>query len=183
MSSNHLILCRLILLPSIRVFSNVPVRCSHHLLRSDGQSIGASASASVLPMSIQCWFPLGLTGMIFLLFKGLSRVFSSTIVQFSCSVMSDSLWPHDPQHARPPCPSPTPGVHLNPCPLMPSNHLIFCCFLLFTSLLPYFTSPALNLSQHQGIFQWVSSLHQVAKVLEFELHHQSFQWIFRTDFL
>ena len=37
--------------------------------------------------------------------------------------------------------------------VIPSNHLIFCCFLLFTSLLPYFTSPALNLSQHQGIFQ------------------------------
>ena len=43
--------------------------------------------------------------------------------------------------------------------------------------------PALNLSQHQGLFQWVSSLHQVAKVLEFQLQHQSFQWIFRTDFL
>ena len=38
-------------------------------------------------------------------------------VQFSCSVMSDSLQPHQPQHARPPCPSPTPGVHPNPCPL------------------------------------------------------------------
>ena len=41
--------------------------------------------------------------------------------------------------------------------------------------------PALNLSQHQGLFKWVSSSHQVAKVLE--LQHQSFQWIFRTDFL
>ena len=40
-----------------------------------------------------------------------------------------------------------------------------------------------NLSQHQGLFKWVSSLHQVAKVLEFKLQHQSFQWIFRTDFL
>ena len=38
-------------------------------------------------------------------------------VQFSCSVMSDSLWPHESQHARPPCPSPTPGVHSNSCPL------------------------------------------------------------------
>ena len=38
-------------------------------------------------------------------------------VQFSCSVMSDSLQPHEPQHARPPCPSPTPRVHPNPCPL------------------------------------------------------------------
>ena len=45
-------------------------------------------------------------------------------------------------------------------------------------------SPALNLFQHQGFFfQWVSSSHQVAKVLEIQLQHQSFQWIFRTDFL
>ena len=43
--------------------------------------------------------------------------------------------------------------------------------------------PAFILSQHQGIFQWVSSSHQMAKVLEFQLQHQSFQWIFRTDFL
>ena len=44
-------------------------------------------------------------------------------------------------------------------------------------------SLALNLSQHQGLFQWVSSSHQVAKVLELQLQHQSFQWIFRVDFL
>ena len=43
--------------------------------------------------------------------------------------------------------------------------------------------PAFNLSQHQGLFQWVSSSHQVAKVLVFQLQHQSYQWIFRTDFL
>ena len=42
---------------------------------------------------------------------------------------------------------------------------------------------ALNLSRHQGLFQWVSSSHQVAKVLELQLQHQSFQWIFRIDFL
>ena len=47
--------------------------------------------------------------------------------------------------------------------------------------LPPPSPPALNLSQHQGLFQWVSSSHQVAKVLE--LQHQSFQWIFRVDFL
>ena len=50
------------------------------LFSSDGQSIGASASASVLPMSIQDWFPLGLTGLISLLSKGLSRVISSTTI-------------------------------------------------------------------------------------------------------
>ena len=43
--------------------------------------------------------------------------------------------------------------------------------------------PIFNLSQHQGLFQWVSSSYEVAKVLEFQLQHQSFQWIFRTDFL
>ena len=43
--------------------------------------------------------------------------------------------------------------------------------------------PALNLSQHQSLFKWVSSSHQVAKVLEFQLQHQSFQWTFRTDLL
>ena len=60
--------------------------------------------------------------------------------------------------------------------VMPSNHLTLCC-----SHLP--SPPAFNLSQHQGIFQWVSYLHQVTKVLELQLQHQSFQWIFRTDFL
>ena len=43
-------------------------------------------------------------------------------VQFTSSVMSNSLWPHEPQHARPPCPSPTPGVHPNPCPLCRWHH-------------------------------------------------------------
>ena len=50
-----------------------------------------------------------------LLLSGLDlNSFSS--VQFSCSVVSDSFWPHEPQHIRPPCPSPTPRVHSNPCP-------------------------------------------------------------------
>ena len=76
---NHLILCCPFLLlpsifPSIRVFSN------EWLFTSSDQSIGASASASVLPMNIQGWFPLGLTGLISLLSKGLSRVFSNTPV-------------------------------------------------------------------------------------------------------
>ena len=61
---------------------------------SGGQSIGVSASASVLPMNIQDWFPLELTGLISLQFKGLSRVFSNTIVQkhlfFNVWL---SLWP------------------------------------------------------------------------------------------
>ena len=51
-------------------------------------------------------------------------------VQFSRSVVSDSLRPHEPQHTRPPCPSPTPGVYPNSCPLSRWCHLIFCRPLL-----------------------------------------------------
>ena len=49
--------------------------------------------------------------------------------------------------------------------------------------LPSPSSAAFNLSQHQGLFQWVSSSHQVSKVLQCQLQYQSFQWILRTDFL
>ena len=49
---------------------------------------------------------------------------SFSSVQFSCSVMSDSLWPHESQHARPPCLSPTPGVHSNSCPSSQWCHLL-----------------------------------------------------------
>ena len=59
--------------------------------------------------------------------------------------------------------------------VMPSNHL--------SHPLSSPSSPALNLSQHKGLFQWVSSLYQVTKVLELQFQHQSFHWIFRTDFL
>ena len=58
---------------------------------------------------------------------------SYSSVQFNCLVVSDSLRPHGPQHTRPPCPSPTPRVYSDSCPLslvMPSNHLILCCSLL-----------------------------------------------------
>ena len=70
--------------------------------------------------------------------------------------------------------------------VMPSNHLILCRpLLLLPSIFPsirIFSNESV-LSQHQDLFKWVSSLHQAAKVLEFQLQHQSFQWIFRTNFL
>ena len=58
-------------------------------------------------------------------------------VQFSRSVLSDSLRPHESQHARPPCPSPTPGVHSESIEsVMPSSHLILCCPLLLLPSIP-----------------------------------------------
>ena len=90
--------------------------------------------------------------------------------QFSSvqSLGHDSLQPHGLEQARLSCPSPTPGVHSDSR----------CQFSDASS-----SPPAPNLSQHQSLFQWVSSSHQVAKVLEFQLQHQSFQWIFRVYFL
>ena len=101
---------------------------------------------------------------------------SNYSVQFTCSVLFDSLRPHEPQHARPPCPSPTleppqTPVHWVSDAIQPSHAL----------LSP--SPPTFNLSQLQGLFKWVSSSHHVAKVLELQPEHQSFQWIFRTDFL
>ena len=69
----------LLLLPSI--FPSIRVFSSESVFVSGGQSTGASASASVVPMNIQDWFPLGLTGLISLQSKGLSRVFSNTTLQ------------------------------------------------------------------------------------------------------
>ena len=78
MSSNHLILCRPLLLPPI-IFPASPSLPMSQFLASGGQSIGVSTT--VLQMNIQNWFPLGWTGWISLLFKGLSRVFSKITVQ------------------------------------------------------------------------------------------------------
>ena len=108
--------------------------------------------------------------LIYQLNLWIGRQFTS--VQFSHSVASDSLQPHGLQHARLPCLSPTPGACSNSWPLSR-----WCLPTILSLSSP---SPAFNLSQHQGLFQWVSSLHQVAKVLE--LQHQFFQWIFRIDF-
>ena len=95
-------------------------------------------------------------------------------VQFSRSVMSDSLRPHESQHARPPCPSPTTGVHSDSCP---SSQ--WCHPAISSSVLPFSSCP--QSLQHQSLFQWVNSSHEVAKVLEFQLQHHSLQKNPRAD--
>ena len=97
-------------------------------------------------------------------------------VQFSCSVVSDSLWPHGLQHARFPCPSPTPGAYSNSCPLN-----WWCHPNISSSVTPF--SSRLQSFPASGSFPRSQFFTSGAKVLEFQLQHQSFQWIFRTDFL
>ena len=96
-------------------------------------------------------------------------------VQFSPSVVSDFLRPHALQHARPPFPSPTPGVYPNSCPFS-----WWWYSTISSSVIPFFCCP--QSFPALGSFP-MSSSHQVAKVLEFQLQHQSLQWTPRTDLL
>ena len=173
-----------------------------------GQSTGVSASAWVLPMNTQDWliYSVMLTSAVqqsdsdiywagqkvFLNFPisywkiqmnfnffGLPYVCGVYIsVQFS-SVTQSCLTLCDPMD----CSTPGFPVH-HQLPELAQTHIHWVSDAIQPShplLSP--SPPAFNLSQHQGLFQWVSSSHQVAKILEFQLQHQSFQWIFRTDFL
>ena len=88
--------------------------------------------------------------------------FANKIYQFSLSVMSDSLQPHELQHARPPCPSPTPGVHPNSCPSSQWHHPA-----ISSSVVPFSSCPPIPPSM--SLFKCVISLHEVAQVLEFQL--------------
>ena len=95
-------------------------------------------------------------------------------IQFSHAFVSDSLRPHGLQ---------TPGLPVQ-LPELTQTHVHWVGEAIQLShpvLSPY--PPVLNLSQHQGLFKWVSYLHKMAKVLEFQLQHQSLQWILKTDFL
>ena len=98
-------------------------------------------------------------------------------VQFSRSVVSDSLWPHESQHARPPCPSPSPRVYSNSCPSSQWCHPAISSSVIPFSSCPQSLPPSGSFPMSQ-LFAW-----GVAKVLKFQLQHQFFQWTCRTYFL
>ena len=102
--------------------------------------------------------------------------FNMLSIQFCCSVMSDSLRTHE---------SRMPGLPVHhQLPEFTQTHVHWVGDAIQPSHpLSSPSSPAPNLSQHQGLFQWVNSSHEVAKVLEFQLQHQSFQWTPRTNLL
>ena len=98
--------------------------------------------------------------------KKTNNILASLCKYFLSHCCSDPLWPHGLQHAKLPCPPLSPGfaqshVHWVGDAIQQSHPLSFP------------SSPAFNLAQHQGLFQWVDSSHQVAKVLEFQLFHIS----------
>ena len=106
----------------------------------------------------------------------LEKLSAMTTVKFCHSVMSNSLRPRGLQHARLPCSSPTPRACSNSCPLSQWYHTT-----TLSSLIPF--SSCIQSFPASGLFQWVNSWHQVAKLLEFQLQRQSLQWISRTGFI
>ena len=117
---------------------------------------------SSIPISLRIFYNL--------LWSTQSKVFSS--VTQSCPTLCDPMncsTPGLPVHHQLPEPTQT-HVHWVGDAIQPSHPLSS-------------PSPTFKFFQNQGLFLWVSSLHQVAKVLEVQLQHQSFQWMFRTDFV
>ena len=125
---------------------------------------------------------------IYIYIFAFNPIFIKTVIQYFCrlyyikryyqlnhSTVSDSLQHDGLQHARLP---------YHQFPELTQTHV----HRVSDAIQPYHllqspSPPAFNLSKHPGHFRWVSSSHQMAKVLEFQLQHQSFQWIFRTDFI
>ena len=133
----------------------------------------------VLFPSLKSWGNFLLpTLAVFKLFlqAGTLGILQISSVQFSCSVMSDFLWPHGLQHARPPCPSPNPRVYPNMSTesVMPSSHLILCRPLL----LPPSIFPSIR------VFSNESTLHiRWPKYWRFSFNISPSKWTLRTDLL
>ena len=168
MPSNHLVLFQPLLLPqSFPAAGSFPMSW---LFAFGGQIIGALVSASVLPMTIQGWFPLGLTGLISLQSKGLSRVFSSTTIRkFQFFHQIRSVAQSCPTLCNPVNPS-TPGLPVHhQLPEFTQTHVHRVTDAIQPSHPLSSPSLAPNPSQHQSLFQWVNSSHEVAKGLESQL--------------
>ena len=94
----------------------------------------------------------------------------SSVAQLSPTLCN----PHEAQHARPPCPSPIPGDHPNPCPLSR-----WCHPIISSSVIPFSSCP--QSFPESGSFQMSQLFPSGGQVLEFQLQHQSFQWTPSTD--
>ena len=135
-----------------------------------------SRSQCVSPLSLSLSFLIGIIFKRWLADSKLQSVFQLHSVQFTHLVVSDSLQPMN-------CSMPGLPVHHQLLEFT-QNHVRLAGDAIQPSHpLSSPSPPVPNPSQHLGLLQWVNSSHEVAKVLEFQLQHQSFQLIFRTDFL
>ena len=152
------------------------IKCREELLLN--LKAWSESSFFLFPFFLGGWdgwqdIPSSIKWIIIFLFIGFATIDNPYLcsVQFSHSVVSDSLQPHGLQHTGFPVLQHLPEfaqthAHRVSDAIQPSHPL--------SSPSP----PALNLSQHQGLFQWVGSSHQMARVLELQLQHQFSQWIF-----
>ena len=100
------------------------------------QNVGANSQWAKYSTVVNCWNLKRRKLPYMSLFFAMGVIFLFSSVQFSCLVMSNSLQPHETQHARPPCPSPTPRVYPNPCPLSR-----WCHPTILSSVVPFSSCP------------------------------------------
>ena len=136
-------------------------------LLSDRASFGSIRDVTIVRRSFGVAVLMGFALKVALI------MFAAVVHSLSCVRLFATQWT---AHSRLPWPSPSPElaqthVHWVSGAIQPSHPLSPSSPFCF------------SLSQHQGVFQWVGSSHQVAQVLELQLHNQFFQWIFRVDFL
>ena len=174
--------CHSTISSSVVLFSSCPKSfpASESFLMNQPFASGG-ASASVLPVNIQSWFSLGLTGLISLQSKGLLRVFSNTIQKHQLFSAQPSLWSNFSSvqlaqscltHYDNPMDCSTPGHHVHQqLPEFTQTHVHWVGDAIQPSHpLSAPSPPAFNLSQHQGLFQWVSSSHQWPKYWSFSFN-------------
>ena len=138
---------------------------SNHAHKGTGYYEHKPTKVELQRLQLSEWSETGYETTMLIMFKKQKtklKFSSETSVQFSHSVVSDSLQPHESQHTRPPCPSPTPGVHSDSCPLSQ-----WCHPAISSSVVPFSSCPQIPPSIR--VFSNESTPHEVAKVLEFQL--------------
>ena len=113
------------------------------------------------PISLSLYFPFSISHTHTFVY-----IYVYIDVQFSCSVVSVSLWPHESQHARPPCPSPTPGVHIDSCPSSQWCHPAISSSVVPFSSCPKFL-PASGSFPMSQLFSWGGQSTRVSALASF----------------
>ena len=170
---------------------NLITQWGRHLQGLPDTFLGKSTHPSYTPSSNVSFITRSLQGQDHHCWEDMDRIHSHPVVWLSNNILCPLVSPSISSVAQScltlcnPMDRSTPGfpVH-HQLPEFTQTHVHWVHDAIQSSHPPSSPfPPAFNLSQHQDLFKWVSSLHQVAEILEFQLQHQSFKWIFRTDFL
>ena len=142
----------------------------------NGKGHGICFFSQQTPAVLQHFYIAQRCTMFLLMASWMSWQIPGSHSQFSPSVVSNSLWMHESQHARPPCPSPTPGVHPNSCALSQ-----WCHPVISSSVIPFSSCP--QSLPATGSFPMSRLFASGGQSIEFQPQHQYFRWTPRTGLL